>query len=73
MQTTGIREEDILELDVRGHIFHALVDRPLHLDPMTKRRVVSLKPLRPGQSLLTLNVTSRQIRNHWRKRRKKEQ
>lgn len=71
MQTTGIREGDIVKLNVRGQTFYALVAQEVHVDPVTTRRVIRLSSLVPGKSLLTHTVTSQQITDHWRKRRTK--
>lgn len=71
MQTTGIREGDIVKLNVRGQTFHALVAEEAHIDPVTQKRVIRLSPLVPGKTLLAHTVTSQQITDHWRKRRTK--
>jgi hypothetical protein len=71
METTGIREGDIVKVNVRGQTFHALVAQEAHTDPVLKKRVIRLAPLVPGKTLLTHTVTSLQITDHWRKRRTK--
>jgi hypothetical protein len=71
MQTTGIREGDIIEYNVRGQVGHALVSMEAHVDPVTKKRVVGIVPLGVRDNLPTRRVTSYQIKNHWRKRRLK--
>jgi hypothetical protein len=68
MQTTGIREGDIVKCDVRGQTFYALVTEESHIDSMTKRRVLSIQPL-PGSHVSTYSVTPQQIVDHWRKKR----
>lgn len=67
MEVSGIRAEDIVECDVRGQKFYAMVTEPVHRDATTKRRVLAVKPLSPGVSFYT--VTPTQIINHWRKKR----
>jgi hypothetical protein len=69
MQLQGIREGDIIEYDVRGQYGHALVAKAAHTDPATKKRVLTLKQL-GSRPIVTLTVTSYQVRDHWRQRRK---
>lgn len=69
MQTTGIRAGDIVKCDVRGQEFFAMVAKEAHVDPMTKRRVLSLEPLSRNTHLPTYIVTPQQITDHWRKKR----
>lgn len=71
MQTTGIREGDIVQYNVRGQQGYALVSMEAHVDPVSKKRVVGIVPLRPRDNLPTRRVTSYQIKEHWRKRRLK--
>ncbi len=67
MEVAGIRAEDIVECDVRGQKFYALVEKPVHKDEATKRRVLTVKPISPGVSFYT--VTPTQVIDHWRKKR----
>jgi hypothetical protein len=67
MQVAGIRAEDIVECDVRGQKFYALVEKPVHTDTKIRRRVLTVKPISPGVSFFT--VTPTQVTNLWRKKR----
>lgn len=67
MNATGIRSEDIVGCNVRGQAFHGVVEKPVHMDRVQKRRVLKLRPLTPGGHLPAYTVTPRQITDHWRK------
>lgn len=73
MNATGIREGDIVRIDVRGAKGIGLVKRPVHHDEKLHKRVVELEPLMDGYGnspyLPTRFVTPRQITGHWRKAR----
>lgn len=59
MNVSGIRPGDIIECDVRGARFHALVDvRPVE-------RGVAIRPL--ARNVTWREVTARQVVAHWRR------
>lgn len=71
MNCARIKEEDIVELNVRGARAYARVTKPIHRDEQLKRRVLEVEPLTPAQSrwLPTRFPTSRQVVGHYAKRK----
>lgn len=68
MQVSGIRVEDIVQCDVRGQKFYALVEKAVHREGgITNRRVLKVQPICRNVTVFT--VTPTQIVNHWRKKR----
>lgn len=63
MKLAGIRRGDVVECDVKGRRFYALVERAATAD----ERQVDVRPITPG--ITYRRVTARQIIEHWRKAR----
>lgn len=64
MNTNGIKTGDIVQCDVRGDLFYALVETPMvH---RSNRKGIQLAAL-TRRPLPTHFVTARQVKGHWRK------
>lgn len=69
MNTTGIHRGDIVELDVRGWQAFVRVAKPIHKDEHSKRRVLTVEPLKPNGPVPTRFPTARQVVGHYSKRK----
>ena len=56
MNISTINPDDLVEVDIRGHVFDAIVSR-------REPGELSIDPVRPGISWR--RATSRQVRRHW--------
>lgn len=66
MNTAGIKSEDVVEVDIRGDRFMAVVTaKGKAEDARLKPREIMVRPVCTGRTIRI--VTARQIVAHWRK------
>lgn len=69
MDSSTIREGDIVRVDVRGDRFYATVREPVTFHVKLRKRVLRVVTL-TGRPIPATFVTPRQIIGHWRQSRR---
>lgn len=69
MDTSTVREGDIIRCDVRGDKFYASVRSPVSYNPDLRKRVLTVTSL-TGRPIPTRFITPRQVIGHWRQSRR---
>lgn len=66
MNLTPIKSGDIAFADIRGDRFYGIVEEPVAMDPVLKRRVLTVRSL-TGRPVPTGLLNARQVIGHWRR------
>lgn len=69
MQSSNIREGDIIRCNVRGDRFYATVRSPVSYNPTMRKRCLEVASL-TGRPIPSKFVTPRQVIGHWRQSRR---